>query len=126
MDRPIYPIEVVTEFRAAAPTALKQPYYDEFFAPYRVGEFVYVRNYGTLRVGLITEIGHAHVGNANMVKYRIRLIQNDGAFAKRNWWYQFSSIANAYLKTYSDQEKTSKRTFPPFILESFLKDIRKW
>lgn len=131
-ERPTFPIEVVNEYRPGYRSYRIAPdYTDPEFAPYKMGEFIYVRHY-SVRVGKIVEVGHfdcvtgpENTPDGKLAKYRVLLLNNDGTFAKRHLWATPYRLMRAYECTYNE-ETGEKRSFPPFMIEPFLKELRKW
>lgn len=129
-DRVTFPLEVVNEYRQGFRSYDIFPdYTDAEFAPYKVGEFIYVRHY-SIRVGEIVEVGHFDCekhgeSDGKLAQYRVRLLNSDGTFAKRMLWATPYRIMRAYECTY-DNQTGQKRSFPPFLIEAFVKELHKW
>ncbi len=130
-DRVTFPLEVVNEYRPGYRSYDIFPDYSETeFAPYAVGEFIYVRHF-SIRVAEIVEVSHfdcttgpEKTPDGKLAQYRVRLLKPDGTFSKRMIWATPYKIMRAYECTYS--QTGEKRSFPPFLIEAFVKELRKW
>lgn len=131
-ERPTFPLEAANDWRESFRSYDVWPDYDDpEFAPYKVGEFIFVRHF-SVRVGLIVKVSHfdcftgsEQTPDGKLAKYLVRLLNNDGTFAKRSLWATPGAMHRAYECTYNN-ETGEKRSFPPFLIEAFVKELRKW